>query len=70
MNGEGRGRRLDWGRAGGGGLSPYFSLCLKRGGRGSLSPYFNSCLIRVLAVKHLPFSSPTPIHITPVLLHP
>ena len=41
MNGEGRGRRLDWGRsegggrgemvgAGGGGLSPYFSSCLKR----------------------------------------
>ena len=41
MNGEVRGRRLDWGRsegggrgrgegAGGGGLSPYFSSCLKR----------------------------------------
>ena len=29
-----------------------------------------SCLIRVLAAKHLPCSSPTPIHITPVLLHP
>ena len=38
--------------------------------RGGLSPYFNSCLIRVLAAKHLPCSSPTPIHITPVLLHP
>ena len=37
---------------------------------GGLSPYFNSCLIRVLAAKHLPCSSPTPIHITPVLLHP
>ena len=32
--------------------------------------YFNSSLIRVLAAKHLPCSSPTPIHITPVLLHP
>ena len=60
------------------GLSPYFSSCLKRevgagggGGReGRLSPYFNSCLIRVLAAKHLPCSSPTPILITPVLLHP
>ena len=31
---------------------------------------FNLCLIRVLAAKHLPCSSPTPIHITPVLLHP
>ena len=40
------------------------------GGRGGLSPYFNSCLIRVLAAKYLPCSSPTPIHITPVLLHP
>ena len=40
------------------------------GGRGGLSPYFNSCLIRVLAAKHLLCSSPTPIHITPVLLHP
>ena len=39
MNVEGRGRRLDWGRSegggwgegvGGGGLSPYFSSCLKR----------------------------------------
>ena len=29
-----------------------------------------SFLIRVLAAKHLPCSSPTPIHITPVLLHP
>ena len=46
-----------WGRRGGG------------GGRGGLSPYINSCLIRVLAAKHLP-CSPTPIHITPVLLHP
>ena len=46
-----------WGRGGG-------------GREGDLSPYFNSCLIRVLAVKHLPCSSPTPIHITPVLLHP
>ena len=45
MNGEGRGRRLDWGRSegggrgkrvgdGGGNLSPYFSSCLKRGGGG------------------------------------
>ena len=42
-----------------------------RGGReGGLSPYFSSCLIRLLAAKHLPCSSPTPIHITPVLLHP
>ena len=40
------------------------------GAGGGLSPYFNSCLIRVLAAKHLPCSSPTPIHITPVLLHP
>ena len=47
-------------RAGGGG----------RGLEGGLSPYFYSCLIRVLAAKHLPCSSPTPIHITPVLLHP
>ena len=40
------------------------------GGReGGLSPYFNSCLIRVLAAKHLPCSSPTPIHMIPVLLH-
>ena len=65
MNGEGRGRRLDWGRSEGSGRG--------RGGRGQdggLSPYFNSCLIRVLAAKHLPSSSPTPIHITPVLLHP
>ena len=47
MNGEGRGRRLDWGRSegggrgegvggGGGGLSPYFSACDKREvGRGA-----------------------------------
>ena len=41
------------------------------GGRGGgLSPYFNSSLICVLAAKHLPYSSATPIHITPVLLHP
>ena len=39
------------------------------GGGGGLSPYFNSSLIRVLAAKQLPCSSPTPIHITPVLLH-
>ena len=39
-------------------------------GEGGFSPYFNSCLILVLAAKHLPCSSPTPIHITPVLLHP
>ena len=41
-----------------------------KGREGGLSPYFNSCLIRVLAAKHLSCSSPTPIHITPVLLHP
>ena len=44
MNGEGRGRRLDWGRSegggrrdgvGGGGLSPYFSSYLKREGAGA-----------------------------------
>ena len=41
------------------------------GGReGGLSPYFNSSLKRVLAAKHSPCNSPTPIHITPVLLHP
>ena len=40
------------------------------GGEGGLSPYFNSSLKRVLAAKHLPCSSATPIHITPVLLHP
>ena len=41
------------------------------GGEGGLSPYFNSSLKRVLAAKHLPCSSsPTPIHIIPVLLHP
>ena len=40
------------------------------GGEGGLFPYFNSCLIRVIAAKHLPCSRPTPIHITPVLLHP
>ena len=38
------------------------------GGEGGLFPY--SSLKRVLAAKHLPCSSPTPIHITPVLLHP
>ena len=54
MNGEGR-----W--AGGGGRGE---------GVGGLSPYFNSSLKRVLATKHLPCSSATPIHITPVLLHP
>ena len=75
---EGRERRLDWGRSegggrgegvGGGGLSPYFSSCLKReaGGGGREG---GSCHIRVLAAKHLPCSRPTPIHITPVLLHP
>ena len=36
---------------------------------GGLPTYLNSDLIRVLAAKHLPCSSPTPIHITPVLLH-
>ena len=40
------------------------------GGEGGLSPYVNSSLKRVLAAKHLPCSSPTSIHITPVLLHP
>ena len=40
------------------------------GGEGGLCPYFNSSLKRVLAAKHLPCSSPTPINITPVLLHP
>ena len=40
------------------------------GGGGGVTPYFNSYLIRVLAAKHLPCNSPTPIHITPVLLHP
>ena len=39
-------------------------------GEGGLYPYFNSSLKRVLAAKHLPCSSATPIHITPVLLHP
>ena len=74
---EGGGRGEGAGGGGGGrGLSPYFSSCLKRdvgrgGGReGGLSPYFNLCRIRVLAAKHFPCSSPTPIHITPVLLHP
>ena len=33
------------------------------GGEGGLSPYFNSNLKRVLAGKHLPCSSATPIHI-------
>ena len=40
------------------------------GGEGGLSPYINSRLKRVLAAKHLPCSSATPTHITPVLLHP
>ena len=62
MNGEGRGRRLDWGQSEGGGWGEGV------GGEGSLSPYFNSSLIRVLAAKHLPCSSPTPIHIYPLLL--
>ena len=39
------------------------------GGEGGLSAYFNSNLKRILAAKHLPCSSATPIHITPVLLH-
>ena len=65
MNGEGRGRRLDWGRSEGGGRGEGV------GGEGGLSPYFNPSLKRVLAAKHLPCSSsPTPIHIAPVLLHP
>ena len=65
MNGEGRGRRLDWGRSEGGGRAEGV------GGERGLSPNFNSSLKRVLAAKHLPCSSsPTPIHITPVLLHP
>ena len=48
----------------------------KRWGRGGatggrvLSPYFILCLIRVLAANNLPCSSPTAIHIIPVLLHP
>ena len=63
MNGESRGPRLDWGRSEGGGRG-------EGAGGGGLSPYLNSCLIHVLAAKHLPCSSPTPIHITPVLLHP
>ena len=40
------------------------------GGEGGLSPYFNSSLKHVLAEKHLACSIATPIHITPVLLHP
>ena len=64
MNGEGRGWRLDWGRSERGGRGEGV------GGGGILSFYFNSSLKRVLAAKHLPCSSPTPIHITPVLLHP
>ena len=40
------------------------------GGEGGLSPYFNSNIKRVLAAKHLSCTSPTPIHITSVLLHP
>ena len=56
-------------------LPLYFSSCLKRevgagGERGGREGGGGSCLIRVLAAKHLPCSSPTPIHITPVLLHP
>ena len=47
MNGEGRGRRLDWGRSEGGGRGEGV------GGEGGLSRYFNSCLIRVLAAKYL-----------------
>ena len=89
MNGEGRGRRLEWERSeggereegvGGGGGGGACLLTLVRvlkegwgrggGAGGGLSPYFNSCLIRALAAKHLPCSSPTPIHITTVLLHP
>ena len=63
MNGEGIGRRLDWGRSEGGGRGEGV------GGEAGLSPYFNSSLKRVLAAKHLPCSSATPIHIIPVLLH-
>ena len=58
-------------------FSRKYELTGKGGGRGEgvgneggLSPYFNSSLKRVLAAKHLPCSSATPIHITPVLLHP
>ena len=52
-------------------VSPYFREERWGGEReGGLSPYFNSRLIRVLVAKHLPCSSPTPIHITTVLLHP
>ena len=65
MNGEGRGRRLDWGRSEGGGRGEGVG-----GEGGGWSPYFNLSLKRVLAAKHLLCSSPTPIHITPVLLHP
>ena len=36
MNGEGRGRRLDWGRSERGGRGAGV------GGKGGLSPYFNS----------------------------
>ena len=64
MNGEGRGRRLDWRRSEGGGRGEGLE------GEGGMSPYFNSSLKCGLAAKHLPYSSPTPIHITPVLLHP
>ena len=87
MNGEGRGRRVDWGRRsegggrGGGDRGRGEGAFLRSSGLkrevgagerevGGLSPYFNSCLIRGLAAKHLPCSSPTPIHITPALLHP
>ena len=69
MNGEGRARRLDWGRSEGDGRGQ--GVGGGGGGERGLSPYFNSSLKRVLAAKHLPCSSsPTPIHITPVLLHP
>ena len=65
MNGEGRVRRLEWGRSEGGGRGEGV------GGEGGLCPYFNWSLKRVLAANHLPCSSsPTPIHITPVVLHP
>ena len=65
MNGEGIGRRLDWGRSEGGGRGEGV------GGEGGLSPYFNSSLKRVLAAQHLLYSSnPIPIHITLVLPHP
>ena len=77
MNERGRERTAaGLGRSEGGGRGEGEGACLLtlarvlKGREGGLSPYFNSCLIRVLAAKHLPCSSPTPIHITPVLLHP